>query len=138
MTRLFGVSKTAAVMCYALGGLFLFFLVIGLLVSVFIYPFEAPAPYALGLFVGCASSVLKVILMEKSLGKAADMEEKGAKNYGALMAMSRYFLTIAVFLLVVFFRDIFGLFGTIIGVLALQFSAYIANFVLRKNSSAQL
>ena len=128
------LSKTSKAMCISLSMIFLVLLTIGLLVIWFVYPFEAPLKYLLGLLLGTASSFAKIILMEKSLNKTFDMEHKDAKNYAGLMSTLRYFLTIAVFGAVILFKNVFGLFGTIAGVLALQLSAYGANYLLRNVS----
>jgi len=126
------LSKTSRIMLRAIGGLFFALLAIGLVISVFIYPFERPIAFVAGLFVGCALSVAKVILLEKALGRSFDLEGTNAKNYATLQSILRYVLTIAVLLVVVVFPDMFGLWGTILGVLTLQFSAYIANIVINK------
>lgn len=136
MSRL-KVSETAATMCAAIGGLFLLLLAAGLLATTLIYQFERPLPYALGLLLGCILSAVKVVLLEKALDRSVDMEGKTAQGYASLMAALRYMLTIGVFLLVFFFRDVFGLFGAIIGVLSLQISAYITGHIINKRSSAE-
>lgn len=131
------LSETAAVMCTAIGGLFILFLAAGLTVSSLIYPFERPAQYALGLLMGCLLSAAKVVLLEKSLDRSVDMEGKTAQGYANLMAVLRYLLTVAVLLLVFFFRDVFGLFGAIVGILSLQVAAYITGHIIKKRSSVE-
>ena len=130
------LSKTAKIMCCAVVGLCAFFLGAGLVASSRIYPFEPPGPYAVGLFTGTLLSLVKVVLMEKMFSRAADIAEAGsAKKYGALQVTFRNLLTLGVLLMVFFFRDTFGLFGTIIGVLILQPAAYITGFILRKDTT---
>jgi len=131
MRRFFNVSKTARTMCRALCCLFAALLTAGLLVCIFIYPFERPLPYTIGLVTGTLLSILKVILLEKSIGNALDMEGGSAKNYVALQSVLRYLLTIAVLLCVVFFPGVFGLFGVIIGILSLQAAAYVTGYLMR-------
>jgi len=128
------ISKTASVMIRVLAGLFAALLVVGLLVIHFIHPFERPLPYCVGLLLGHAISAVKVILLDKSINHALDMEGKQAKNYAGLQSILRYFLTIAVLLGAAFLSDFIGLFGVILGILSLQISAYIANAVLKKRS----
>ena len=130
------LSKTAKTMCCVLCGLCAFFLVAGITVSVLIYSFETPRAYAAGLLAGTLLSVVKVVLMEKMLNRAADIAEaKSARNYGALSVTFRNLLTVGVLLLVFFFRDVFGLFGAIIGILSLQLASYITGYILRKDSA---
>ena len=130
------LSRTAKIMCAALAALCAVCMAAGLLVIFRLHPFETPAAYAAGLLSGTLLSIAKVALMERSLNRAADMGELGnARNYGAFQALSRNLLTLGLFLLVFFFRNVFGLFGTIIGVLSLQPAALITGFVLRKDSA---
>ena len=136
MKLLISLSKTAKIMCAVLLCLCAFFLIAGIAVSLLIYPFDPPGPYAVGLFIGTVLSMVKVVLMEKMYSHAADIGEgKSARNYGALQVLFRNLLTLGVLLMVFFFRDIFGLFGTIIGILSLQLTAYITGFILRKDSA---
>ncbi|MCL1849709.1 MAG: hypothetical protein FWF83_08620 [Clostridiales bacterium] len=111
-----------------------FFLFAGLIVTMLLYPFEPPLPYGIGLIAGTALNLLKVRMMESSLNRTADMgDSRQAKNYGAMQAMVRNLMTLALFALVFFFRDIFGLFGTVIGVLYMQIAAYAAGYLIRKD-----
>ena len=120
-------------MCLVIAGLYAALLMLGLLVTLIIYPFEAPLPYALGLTLGCLLSLGKVILLEKALDRSLDAgEEKSAKNYAHFQSILRYLLTIAVLLVVVLFPRVFGLFGVILGVLSLQISAYITGAIVKK------
>ena len=74
--------------------------------------------------------------MERSLNHAADMADyKQARGYGSMQVVFRHLLTIGVFLLVFFFPRVFGLFGTVLGVLSMQLAAYITGFILRKDSA---
>ena len=126
------LSDTARIMLKAIVVLFAGLLLLGLGISIFVYPFEPPAAFAAGLFVGCTLSAAKVILLERALSNSFDLEGTSAKNYATLQSILRYVLTIAVLLMIVLFRGVFGLWGTILGVLTLQLSAYIANSVLNK------
>ncbi|MCL2166734.1 MAG: hypothetical protein FWH49_05540, partial [Clostridiales bacterium] len=108
----------------------------GLSVILWVFPFEPAAAYAVGLLAGTLLSAVKVALMERSLNRAADIGEfTGARNYGVVQVMLRNMLTLGFFLLVFFFRPVFGLFGAIAGILALQPAALITGYVLRKNST---
>ena len=135
MKRGIALSKTGAIMCKALVALFVLLLIAGLLVIRFLYAFERPLPFAVGLLLGCALSALKVVLLEKSLSRSLDMAEKDANNYSSLQAILRYGLTVAVMLSAVFLPRYVGLFGLILGVLSLQPSAYITSFILSRSAS---
>ena len=115
----------------AIGGLFCALLLAGLLVIILAYRFERPLAFGVGLFLGCALSAGKVVLLEKTLSKAVDMESEKAKNYARAQMLLRYGLTILVVLGAVFFKEAIGLYGIIAGLLTLQLASYIAHFALR-------
>ena len=128
------LSKTARVLIRSVLQTCALLLVAGLLLSVFVYPFERPFPYVVGLLLGCLLSLSKVVLLERSLERSSEIgEEKQAKNYAHLQAILRYFLTIAVMLSAVFFRQVVGVFGVVLGILSLQPAAYLTNAVLRRH-----
>ena len=142
--KLSNLSETARIMMAAVLVICFALLVLGLVVINILYQFfdiqlEKNLPFITGMVFGCLHSVIKVVLMEKSLDKIATAEKESAKAVGILLYMGRMVLTIAVLALAVLFRDIFGWVGTIAGVLSLQLSAYAANIVLirreKKNKS---
>jgi len=116
--------KADAAVCFAL-------LLIGLSVIFFVYEFEGPGQFALGLLVGCIHSLAKIVLLEKSIMGTLGREKENARNHAVLHFFGRYFLTVAVFVVVVLFNGVFGLFGALAGVLSLQVAAHIANRALR-------
>ena len=127
-----GLSKTAVVMSIILGLLFPTLFLIGFLVIQFVYPFEQILPFGTGLFGGMLISLVKVILLEKSITKAVQMDDGGrAKNYANLQSILRYIGTFALIAGAVCFPKVFGLFGIIVGILSLQLAAYITAGVLK-------
>ena len=127
-----GLSKTAVVMCITLGILFPALFLIGLLIIQFVYPFEGILPFGTGLLAGILISFAKVVLLEKSISKAVEMDDGGrAKNYANLQSILRYLGTFALIAGAVSFPKIFGLFGIIVGILSLQLAAYITAGVLK-------
>ena len=127
-----GLSRTARAMCAAEGLLFVVLLAAGPAVYFFIYPFERPLPYAIGLFTGCLVSFLKIIMLEKTLSRSVDMG-KNAKVYASLHAMLRFFLAAAAVAPAFIFRGSFGVFGVVAGLLTLQLSAFIASVAISKD-----
>ena len=81
--------------------------------------------------IGLAFSILKLILLEKTLNKAMDMTGAKAVNYTRIHYTLRYFLTFIVLLIAVF-RD-FNIIGVIIGILLTVPAIYIVNFKNKKN-----
>jgi hypothetical protein len=101
------------------------FLAVGLLAIRLIHPFESPLRYSLGLALGCASSVVKIILLRRSLEKTLDMDGAEARTRGRLHAAGRYLVTMAAVVLAILFRDLFGVIGLIVGILSMQLTAFI-------------
>ena len=131
LSRRCKLSETAVIMVLALGGLGLLLAAVGLAVNQLWYAFEPPLSFLLGLLIGCAHSVIKVILLEKSMQRAVQAEEKTARNYAVLQSLLRYGLTILVLLTPVLFPRAVGVFGVVAGVLSLQLAAYITTAVLK-------
>lgn len=127
------LSKTSKLMLAAIAAVCLALLLLGLLVTTWIFPFEKPSAFAAGIIVGCLHSMLKVILLEKSINQTLDMEKERAASFSHLHTMGRYVLTIAVFAAVILYPNVFGLFGAIIGVVSLQLAAHITNRMLKKD-----
>lgn len=133
MMRLFSnLSQTSRIMMTSVGVICLVMLGLGLIVIHLIYPFEKPLSFVTGLAIGCIQSMIKIILLEKSISHTLDMEKEHATAFASIQAIGRYVLTIAVFAAVLLLPAIFGLFGAILGVLSLQFAAYATNMVLNK------
>jgi hypothetical protein len=119
------MALSAVVICFVL-------LIIGLVIINFVYPFEGSLSFAAGIGIGCIHSVAKIILLEKSISKTLNLEKQNATNMERLHYMGRYFLTAAVFAVVILLRQYFGIIGAVVGVLSLQLSAYAASFILNK------
>ena len=126
------LSPTAKVMCIVEGILFIILLIAGYNIYFFIYPFERPLPYTVGLMTGCSLSAAKIILLERTISRAVDLG-KQAKNYASLNAIVRYFGTIAAVAPAFIFRDTFGVYGVVAGLLTLQLAAFITSFIIKKN-----
>lgn len=127
------LSETADIMMRVMVVLFAVLSGLGLLVILLIYPFEQPLPYLLGLLIGTLLSLIKVYLMDRSIQHAMDRTtSKAAQGYASLQVTLRYLLTLGVFALVFLFKEQVGLFGAILGVLLLQFSAYLSNPILKR------
>ena len=121
-TRTMGVALVAIVLLMA---------VIGLPVAAFLWPFEKPSAYALGLLVGGLLSVAKLLLLRKSVAKNVN-EGENAANLTRLGFFIRYLLTAVVLAGVVLLRAYIGIIGTLLGIVALQLSAYVAAWAERR------
>lgn len=140
-SKLSKLSKTAQIMLTADVAVCFVLMILGLLVINLIYRFEGSLPYAAGIMIGCIHSLIKIVLLEKSINRTLDIsangehEAKKASGIAYLHYVGRFVLTGAVFALVIIFPSIFGLFGAIIGVLSLQAAAIAANIILQKKEA---
>ena len=125
-------SRMAKTMCAVECLLFVLLLATGFAIYYALYPFEQPLPYSVGLLTGCAISVIKIMLLEKTLARAVDLGKR-AKLYAAMQALLRYFVTIAAVVPAFIFRGVFGVFGIVAGLLTLQLSAIIASAITAKD-----
>lgn len=87
--------------------------------------------FLIGLTFGTIFSILKLILLEKTLSKAMNMSGQKAINYTRIHYTLRYFLTFVVLLVAVYRK--FNLFGVIIGILLTTPAVYISSFKNRNN-----
>jgi len=125
------LTETARLMYKIECAIFVALWIVGSAVSVFVYPFERPAQFAFGLLIGCAASIAKVVLLDKSLSGAVHLGGK-AKNYAALHAVLRNFGTIAILIPVFFLREHIGVVGAVAGLLSLQVAAFVASASVNK------
>ena len=126
------LRETSRLMYIAAAALFAALLIVGELLILLVYRFEAPLAFALGLLVGSGLTVLKITLLTRSIGKIVNVDNPRAAGAAGLHFALRYGLTIAVLAGVLVFNEIFGVIGAVLGLLTLQASAYIANHILKK------
>ncbi len=100
----------------------LFFIITG--ISVFIV--KDIKSFIIGLLFGTIFSILKLILLEKTLNKAMGMSSSKAINYTRIHYTLRFFLTFVV-LFVGYLRG-FDIIGVVIGILLTTPAVYIVNF----------
>ncbi|WP_317366916.1 ATP synthase subunit I [uncultured Tyzzerella sp.] len=104
----------------------LFFIVLG--ISTFIV--DDIKSFLIGISFGTIFSILKIILLEKTIEKAIDMTGQKAINYTRIHYTLRYFLTFVV-LLIAAYKN-FNIIGVVLGILLPVPSVYIVNL---KNKS---
>ena len=142
------LSKTAKIMILSSVAVYFVLLVLGLIILNLAAYFnifgdrievEKNLPYALGLALGSIHSIVKIIMIEKAITKIADTDDKKhAKNMGQLYYFGRFVITIIVLVVGALPGIPFiGLFGTIVGVFSLRFSAYITTFIEIKTEKKQ-
>ncbi len=81
-------------------------------------------PILFGIIYGGLFSVVKVFLLESSINKALTYGPKGAEGYMRVTFMTRYFLT-GIVLFISATNNNIDLFGTVVGLVSLQMSAYV-------------
>ena len=131
------LQRTARTMMVALVAIVLALAAIGLPVAAFVWPFEKPSAYALGLLAGGGLSFVKLLLLRRGVEKNVDQGENAA-NFTRLSFFVRYLLTAAVLAGVVLLREHIGIIGTLMGIVALQLSAYVAAFAERRREDRRV
>jgi uncharacterized RDD family membrane protein YckC len=131
-----GLSKTAWMMMASVAGVCVAVWAAGLAVYFFIYPFEPPPAYTLGLTLGGVQSVIKVVWLEKSILKAMDAGAENASGTAYRDYLGRFLMTAATLAIAFAFRNIFGVFGTVFGVFSLRIAGFITGRLL-KNAPAE-
>lgn len=103
---------------------------IGIIASVIYYRSSACLPFIYGILLGSFVSVVKVIVLERTVDKALEMEKKSAVRHVYLQHILRLLLVAAV-LLIAAIVEYISLWGAIAGVLSFQISLYVLK-VLKK------
>jgi len=134
------LSKTAKIMILSSVAVYAALLITGLIILNLAAYFnifgdsleiEKSLPYTLGLTLGEVHTIIKIIMIEKAVNKAADTEDtKHAKNMGQLSYFGRFLITIAVLLIGALPAIPFiGFFGTVVGVFSMRLAVYITTFI---------
>ena len=123
------ISNTTKQIIFNMLALALIFLGIGYFFT------ENILAFFLGLLLGTGFSVLKLILIEKTISKAMEMPKEKAIGYTRLHYTLRYILTALVLLIAVFRKEQINLVSVIIGLIILRPAIYISTFKERKNSN---
>lgn len=133
------LSRTAKIMILSVIAVCFVLLVAGLtVINLGVIERENSLQYAVGLALGGTFSVIKVVMMEKSLNKIAEAgEEKQAKGMGQMYFVIRFILT-AVVLVAAALLSFVGIFGTIAGILSLKVAAYITPAVENRISKKEI
>jgi len=132
------LSKTSQIMIKSSSVICLILIIAGLPVINLIYYFrdyqiEKNLPFIAGILLGYVSTVIRIIMLEKSLKSTINAgNKKKAQNIWILLYTVRLLFTGAVLALAFLFPYIFGPVGTVAGILSMQVSAFIANIFLTK------
>jgi uncharacterized Tic20 family protein len=92
--------------------------------------------YIIGVLVGFAFDVVKLVMMSNTIEKAVDMSPKDASNYVRLQYSARFFMTLVV-LVAAFKIPFVDVVGVIIELLLMQPASYITNFFIKKNEKQE-
>jgi multisubunit Na+/H+ antiporter MnhE subunit len=85
-------------------------------------------PFIFGVLIGTIVSVIKVMLLSKTVDKALSMEEKAASRYVNQQHFLRLLLTAAALLLGALV-SVINLWGVVAGVFAFQISVYVMKII---------
>ncbi len=119
MTKISSTTKQIIFMMFALS---LIFFGIGSLFTENIWAFF------MGFLLGTGFSILKLILLEKTLAKAMEMPQEKAIGYTRFHYSLRYILTGAVLLIAAFRKEQIDLIAVIIGLIILRPAIYLVAF----------
>ncbi|MCL2462278.1 MAG: ATP synthase subunit I [Defluviitaleaceae bacterium] len=122
------ISGTAKQLIYGVIAVSATVLLAGLSVIFFIFRFDDPLAFASGLLLGAATASARVVLLEKSIARAAGKGAQAAIAGARLGFLARYALTAGVLAAAALIPGV-SLFGTIAGVLSLQPAAYLISRV---------
>ena len=89
--------------------------------------------FTLGVMMGCLISVLKIILLARSLGNAVNMQQGDISNYMRLQYIFRYSLT-TVGLVGSALIPVIDLFGAIGGILSMYTAAYMMKIFFKDDA----
>lgn len=92
--------------------------------------------YIYGIIFGTAFSILKLLLLERSINKSLNLSQGQAQNYIRLHYMIRYFLTAAV-LVIAAIKGLTVLIAVFICLMSLRPAIHIVNWQMKKNEKAQ-
>lgn len=119
------LSKIAKKMIYSIGIISVAALVLG-----FIYYRSMEfVPFLIGIILGSTTSILKVILLERTVNASMKMDKKDAGKYVSLQHLIRLFISGAV-LLIGALVDSVNLWGVVVGILSYQLAAYSTKSVM--------
>ena len=97
------------------------------IISLFIT--SAPLKFALGLFYGTAVSILRVVMLARSVNISVDMDAEASKKYMLSQYHLRMLITIAALVFAAAIRERISIIGLVIGLLVMQPAVYVANVI---------
>lgn len=86
------------------------------------------APFIKGIILGSGFSILKIILIEKTIDKAIDMPKEKAVSYSRFHYTLRYFLTAFVLIIALLRKNDISFVAVAFGLIILRPALYISNF----------
>lgn len=105
--------------------------IVFVLASIIYYRSLSFFPFALGVLLGTALSMMKVIMIEKVVDKSLEMDTKTAPNYIKLQYMVRFLFT-GILLVAAALVPFISLWGAACGILSFQLSAYLVKFFFKR------
>jgi hypothetical protein len=119
-------SDTLKYIFLSMAGVTAVILVVGLFVS------SKPLSFTLGLLFGAVISVVRIIMLAKSVDKAVDMEPNDSKLYMTGQYHLRMLLMVVAVVAGAMTRGVISVVGIALGLIAMQPSVYIANFIYER------
>lgn len=104
--------------------------ILGAIIGVFVT--SSPFAYLAGIGIGAVISLLKLVLLEIAVSQVMELEAKEAKSAMRRSYMFRYLVTGVGVFVAIHFLGIPGFAGVAVGLLSMNFSAYVSHFLMKK------
>ena len=111
------------------------FSAIGLVIGLFMV--SEPVTYAIGVGLGCAMSLVKIFLLERSITKVTQTnleDKKAAQNAMRLGYSSRYLLTGIALVAAYILLNLWGVIGVFVGTVAMTLAAVAAKILTKEET----
>ena len=118
-------SDTVKLIFASMAGITLTVLIAGVFIS------SEPLKFALGLLYGAAVSVVRILMLSRAVSVSVQMEPAEAKAYAMGQYNARMMLLVGAAVAGYFIKAL-SIYGIALGLIAMQPSVYIANFIYEK------
>jgi len=106
---------------------------LGFAVGIFLVPGDRLLMFGIGVAIGTVGSVLRVLMLLRSASRAIDLSPKDAENSMRISSLARLVITAAALGLSLLCGH-FGLYGAIVGTIAMTLAAYIAEWLFKRSA----
>ncbi len=91
-------------------------------------------PFFFGVLLGAITSIIKILLIQRTVDRAISMEKKQAKKHVGVQQLFRFLLSALVLIIGALVPQV-SLWGVVVGIVAFHPSVYIANYKMKKTDT---